>query len=99
MTTKNPVEIDAIAVIGVDMEKTPSTPVDFDVIGWCIFWRNIKRLALKATFQGLTRCVADMKACMSVRFVRRMLRALGFWASDRPNDLRQAVQQRTKGAR
>jgi transposase len=40
--------------------------------------RQIKRLALSATFEALPRCIVGMEACLSAHFVSRSLRGLGF---------------------
>lgn len=40
--------------------------------------KQIKRLALDATFEKLPRCVVGMEACLSAHFVSRRLRDLGF---------------------
>jgi|SRR6056297_3487593 len=52
--------------------------VGFDHAGHRVLRKKIKRLALKATFETLPRCVVGMEACMSAHFVSRMLRELGF---------------------
>ena len=40
--------------------------------------KQIKRLALVATFEKLSRCIVGMEACLSAHFASRTLRQLGF---------------------
>ena len=40
--------------------------------------KQIKRLALNATFEQLPRCIVGMEACLSAHFVSRTLRGMGF---------------------
>ena len=40
--------------------------------------KQIKRLALAATFEKLPRCIVGMEACLSAHFVSRNLREMGF---------------------
>ncbi len=78
MKSKNPEDLGEVAVIGVDIGKDTFHLVGFDDAGHRVLRKKIKRLALKATFETLPRCVVGMEACMSAHFVSRMLRELGF---------------------
>ena len=78
MKSKKPEDIGEVSVIGVDIGKDTFHLVGFDQSGERILRKRIKRLSLKSVFEELPRCVVGMKACMSARFVSRMLRALGF---------------------
>ena len=58
MQSKKKENIDVeIAVIGVDIGKDTFHLVGFDHAGHRVLRKNIKRLALKATFETLPRCV------------------------------------------
>jgi len=76
--SKNPEDIDEIAVMGADIGKDTFHLVGFDDAGQRVLRKKIRRLALKATFDALPRCVVGMEACMSAHFVSRMPRELGF---------------------
>lgn len=78
MKSQNPEDIDEIAVIGVDIGKDTFHLVGFDDTVQRVLRKKIRRLALKATFDALPRCVVGIEACMSAHFVSRMLRELGF---------------------
>jgi len=70
--------IDAIVVSGDDIGKDTFHLVGFDHAGHRVLRNKFKRVALKATFETLPRCVVGMEACISAHFVSRMLRELGF---------------------
>lgn len=65
MKSKNPEDIDGIAVIGVDIGKDTFHLVGFDHAGQRVLRKKIKRLALKSVFEELPRCAVGMEACMS----------------------------------
>ena len=75
MEAKTPEEILAISV---DIGKDTFHLVGFDHAGQRVLRKQIKRLALQATFEGRPRCVVGMEACMNAQYVSRMLCALGF---------------------
>ncbi len=52
--------------------------VGFGRAGQLVIRKQIKRLALTATFEQLPRCIVAMGACLSAHFVSRTLRGLGF---------------------
>lgn len=78
MKSKKSENMEDIAVIGVDIGKDTFHLVGFDHAGQRVLRKQIKRLALMATFEKLPRCVVGMEACMSAHFVSRTLRELGF---------------------
>jgi len=78
MKSRKPEDLGEVTVIGVDIGKDTFHLVGFDHEGHRVLRKKIKRLALKATFEMLPRCVVGMEACMSAHFVSRMLRELGF---------------------
>jgi len=78
MKSRTPEDLGEVTVIGVDIGKDTFHLVGFDHEGHRVLRKKIKRLALKATFEMLPRCVVGMEACMSAHFVSRMLRELGF---------------------
>jgi len=64
--------------IGIDIGKDTFHIVGFDPDGQLVMRKQIKRLALVATFEKLPRCIVGMEACLSAHFVSRTLRKLGF---------------------
>lgn len=64
--------------IGIDIGKDTFHLVGFDRHGQLVLRKQIKRLALVATFEKLPRCIVGMEACLSAHFVSRTLRQLGF---------------------
>jgi len=78
MTSKSNHDPSAVVVIGIDIGKDLFHLVGFSAEGERVLRQKIKRLALKATFESLPRCVVGMEACLSAHFVSRTLRGLGF---------------------
>ena len=78
MTSKSNHDPSAVVVIGIDIGKDVFHLVGFSAEGERVLRQKIKRLALKATFESLPRCVVGMEACLSAHFVSRTLRGLGF---------------------
>ncbi|NEK25261.1 IS110 family transposase, partial [Sulfitobacter sp. JBTF-M27] len=78
MSMKNVEDLSELAVIGVDIGKDVFHLVGFDDVGTLVLRREVKRLALTATFEKMPRCVVGMDACLSAHFVSRTLRGLGF---------------------
>lgn len=72
------IEIDELMSIGIDIGKDTFHIVGFDPDGQLVMRKQIKRLALVATFEKLPRCIVGMEACLSAHFVSRTLRKLGF---------------------
>lgn len=70
--------LENLAVVGVDIGKDTFHLVGFDRAGQLVMRRQIKRLALNATFEQLPRCIVGMEACLSAHFVSRTLRGMGF---------------------
>ena len=64
--------------IGIDIGKDTFHLVGFDHAGERVLRKQIKRLALVATFEKLPRCIVGMEACLSAHFVSRTLREMGF---------------------
>ena len=71
-------KIDELMSIGIDIGKDTFHIVGFDPTGQRVLRKQIKRLALVATFEKLPRCIVGMEACLSAHFVSRTLRELGF---------------------
>ena len=71
-------KINELMSIGIDIGKDTFHIVAFDLEGHLVLRKQIKRLALIATFEKLPRCVVGMEACLSAHFVSRTLRKLGF---------------------
>ena len=69
---------DELMSIGIDIGKDTFHLVGFDLAGQRVLRKQIKRLALIATFEKLPRCVVGMEACLSAHFVSRTLRKMGF---------------------
>ncbi|MCA0851426.1 IS110 family RNA-guided transposase [Salipiger thiooxidans] len=69
---------DQLMSIGIDIGKDTFHLVGFDRDGQLVLRKQIKRLALVATFEKLPRCIVGMEACLSAHFVSRTLRQLGF---------------------
>jgi len=80
MCAKKTGSIEDLAVVGVDIGKDTFHLVGFDRSGQVVLRKQIKRLALDATFEKLPRCVVGMEACLSAHFVSRRLRDMGFIA-------------------
>ncbi|BAQ69647.1 transposase IS116/IS110/IS902 family protein [Rhodovulum sulfidophilum] len=78
MCAKKTGSIEDLAVVGVDIGKDTFHLVGFDRSGQVVLRKQIKRLALDATFEKLPRCVVGMEACLSAHFVSRRLRDMGF---------------------
>ncbi len=74
MCAKKTGSIEDLAVVGVDIGKDTFHLVGFDRSGQLVLRKQIKRLALDATFEKLPRCVVGMEACLSAHFVSRRLR-------------------------
>jgi len=64
--------------IGVDIGKDTFHLFGFDHNGQRVQRKQIKRLALIATFEKLPRCIVGMEACLSTHFVSRTLCKMGF---------------------
>ena len=71
-------EFDDLMSIGIDIGKDTLHLVGFDHDGQRVLRKQIKRLALIATFERLPRCIVGMEACLSAHFVSRTLRKMGF---------------------
>ncbi|MEO1554891.1 MAG: IS110 family transposase [Pseudomonadota bacterium] len=71
-------KIDELMSIGIDIGKDTFHIVAFAPDGQLMMRKQIKRLALVATFEKLPRCVVGMEACLSAHFVSRTLRKMGF---------------------
>ncbi len=78
MCSKTVGDVNDLVVVGVDIGKDVFHLVGFDADDNLVLRRKIKRLALTATFERLSRCVVGMEACLSAHFVSRTLRGLGF---------------------
>lgn len=70
--------LEDLVVVGVDIGKDTFHLVGFDRAGQLVMRKQIKRLALSATFEQLPRCIVGMEACLSAHFVSRTLRGMGF---------------------
>ncbi|GAA4223882.1 transposase [Sagittula marina] len=64
--------------IGIDIGIDTFHLVGFDRYGQLVLRKQIKRLALVATFEKLPRCIVGMEACLSAHFVSWTLRKMGF---------------------
>ncbi len=71
-------DFDELMSIGVDIDKDTFHIVGFDPSGQRVLRKQIKRLALAATFEKLPRCILGMEPCLSAHFVSRTLREMGF---------------------
>lgn len=71
-------KIDELMSIGIDIGKDTFHLVGFDYSGQRVLRKQIKRLALVATFEKLPPCIVGMEACLSAPFVSRKLREMGF---------------------
>ena len=78
MCAKKTGSLEDLAIIGVDIGKDTFHLVGFDRAGQLVMRKQIKRLALSATFEQLPRCIVGMEACLSAHFVSRTLRGMGF---------------------
>jgi transposase len=78
MCAKNTRSLEDLALVGVDIGKDTFHLVGFDRAGQRVMRKQIKRLALSATFEQLPRCIVGMEACLSAHFVSRPLRGMGF---------------------
>ena len=78
MCAKKTGSLEDLAVVGVDIGKDTFHLVGFDRAGQLVMRKQIKRLALNATFEQLPRCIVGMEACLSAHFVSRTLRGMGF---------------------
>ena len=78
MCAKKRGSIEDLAVVGIDIGKDTFHLVGFDQSGQLVIRKQIKRLALNATFEQLPRCIVGMEACLSAHFVSRTLRGMGF---------------------
>jgi transposase len=70
--------LEELTVVGIDIGKDTFHPVGFDRAGQLVMRKQIKRLALNATFEALPSCTVGMEACLSAHFVSRTLRGMGF---------------------
>ena len=71
MCAKKTGSIEDLAVVGIDIGKDTFHLVGFDCSGQLVLRKQIKRLALEATFEKLPQCVVGMEACLSAHFVSR----------------------------
>ena len=71
-------DFDELMSVGIDIGKDTFHLVGFDQAGQRVLRKQIKRLALIATFEELPRWLVGMEACLSAHFVSRTLRTLGF---------------------
>lgn len=78
MHAKKKGSTEELAVVGIDIGKETFHLVGFDRSGQLVMRKQIKLLALSATFEHLPRCVVGMEACLSAHFVSRTLRGMGF---------------------
>jgi len=78
MSAKKNGNLKDLSVLGVDIGKDTFHLVGFDRSGQVVIRKQIKRLALEATFERLPRCIVGLEACLSAHFVSRTLRAMGF---------------------
>ena len=78
MCAKKTGSLEDLAVVGIDIGKDTFHLVGFDHSGQLVLRKQIKRLAVNATFDKLPRCVVGMEACLSAHFVSRTLRGMGF---------------------
>lgn len=65
-------------LMSIDIGNDTFHLVGFDRDGQLVLRKQIKRLALVATFEKLPRCIVGMEACLSAHFVSRTLRKMGF---------------------
>lgn len=65
MHAKKKGSIEELAVVGIDIGKETFHLVGFDRSGQLVLRKQIKRLALSATFDHLPRCVVGMEACLT----------------------------------
>ena len=65
MCAKKTGSLEGLAVVGVDIGKETFHLVGFDRSGQVVLRKQIKRMALNATFEALPRCVVGMEACLS----------------------------------
>lgn len=70
--------LEDLVIFGVDIGKDTLHLVGFDRADQLVMRKQIKRLALSATFEQLPRCIVGMEACLSAHFVSRTLRGMGF---------------------
>lgn len=78
MCAKKRGSLEYLAVVGVGIGKDTFHSVGFNRAGQLVMRRQIKRLALNATFEQIPRCIVGMEACLSAHFVSRTLRGMGF---------------------
>ncbi|WOI33356.1 IS110 family transposase [Tritonibacter scottomollicae] len=71
-------DFDELMSIGIDIGKDTFHLVGFDHDGQRVLRKQIKRLALVATFEKMPHCIVGMEACLSAHFVSRTLRQVGF---------------------
>ncbi len=69
-------EFDELMSIGIDIGKDTFHLAGFNQAGQRVLRKQVKRLALVATFEELPHCVVGMEACLSAHFVSRTLRKL-----------------------
>lgn len=62
MCAKKTGSIGDLAVVGIDIGKDTFHLVGFDRSGQLVMRKQIKRLALNATFEGLPRCIVGVEA-------------------------------------
>ena len=70
--------LEDLVIVGVDIGKDTLHLVGFDRADQLVMRKQIKRLALSATFEQLPRCIVGMEACLGAHFVSRTLRGMGF---------------------
>ena len=56
--------IEDLAVVGIDIGKDTSHLVGFDPSGQLVIRKQIKRLALNATFEHVPRSIVGIEACV-----------------------------------
>lgn len=70
--------LEVVAVFGIDIGQETFHLVGSDHSGQLVIRKQIKRLAMNATFEKLPRCIVGMEACLRAHFVSRTLRSMGF---------------------
>ncbi len=74
--------IEDLAVVGIDIGKDSFHLVGFDRSGQLVMRKQIKRLALNATFEQLPRCIVGMEACVMMRPHRWPDFSFGLWLTE-----------------
>ena len=78
MCAKKTGSLEDLAVVGSTSARIRFTWSGSTASGQLVMRKQIKRLALNATFEQLPRCIVGMEACLSAHFVSRTLRGMGF---------------------